>query len=948
MPKKKTASTASGLSARQYIEEKWQTYEATWIKLQLQPQYQQSFFEQIVYPHRQKTQHKLSLKRNTEAGIKTLTKDLIRAYGRRVWGAKSQWLIGGPRDGSIVKVSHLAASTEWKASTQNEHRKTEDMNVLVKEGTTSPMEYDSDATIDEQDAETHSYVTAATGSEMDTEEAPRLLDAGSAFRTVSSHADAYINPGLPRDEDTKGGDKADLYIEIPEDKERIELILNSLWRQMRDVLFEDRTAQSINPQSCEAQKKPLQAESNCQTKMAGGHGRSRRTVRYKRNKARDPAADDSLASETPVDSQSASKGKQKADQDESDTHSEAGSESALSGVSAPHQGRESSEVPPALPNIMLQGPCSHENEAMQSLRALVGRLTKVAWKQAVQDPESPFVSAPDLPNLRALIGAIEIDAIEEPVSQAGSIYSTIEEACKHANDSYRGNPVFNPFKWLIENGSLRSRYMAELHRRNINPNSGEPYTWSEIAKLVCPKEAELLYQYRILRRHYPFLNCPCDKHGLVTDPASCAMATAEAIADGRIPDGSRLVAFSFDQYGNISFSKKNVMVAGMHIPDDDLNWYRLTLERVGYKFTSSNIVIAPPGPDLTVPCADHSIGPLAQNVDWPPIDEEQITRDAVKPTSSNAVEDASARVSPQVGISQDIQTEDTVPSDHEATEDILERGRFTTPSGNESQYTEDEPVPNLPETGLLRPYPSPLTGSRYYFNEGETAEMIRRLRLLTHIVSTESEPGIFQSLFESDIDRQQFVERGYLIFKDAYTEPPRFVPDWMTNPATDIDSPSNEPWAHYNPHRVMPTCFPLSPPAPFPSTMQIALTQSSPPLPISRDPSNPINSISQGIRYFETSWLGPTHVSDMMRFYEDICTHCTLPSSGIESFVFSYGWSEKMVHIRTEAQKEWPFDFAAMPIDWKSWDRFREDLREGARQGVKVWRLKVLVVGREE
>jgi hypothetical protein len=60
-------------------------------ELQIDPMYHATFWTSIIYRYRQTTRHLPLLKRGTEASIKNMTDDVLRAYGERVWGHKSEW-----------------------------------------------------------------------------------------------------------------------------------------------------------------------------------------------------------------------------------------------------------------------------------------------------------------------------------------------------------------------------------------------------------------------------------------------------------------------------------------------------------------------------------------------------------------------------------------------------------------------------------------------------------------------------------------------------------------------------------------------------------------------------------------------------------------------------------------------------------------------------------------
>jgi hypothetical protein len=60
-------------------------------ELQISPQYHQGFWSNVIYRYRQSTRHLPFLKRGTEASIKNMSDDILRGYGKRIWGSDSTW-----------------------------------------------------------------------------------------------------------------------------------------------------------------------------------------------------------------------------------------------------------------------------------------------------------------------------------------------------------------------------------------------------------------------------------------------------------------------------------------------------------------------------------------------------------------------------------------------------------------------------------------------------------------------------------------------------------------------------------------------------------------------------------------------------------------------------------------------------------------------------------------
>lgn len=60
-------------------------------ELQIDPMFHEVFWTSVIYRYRQGSRHAPLLKRGTVASIKTMSDDILRAYGWRIWGDKSGW-----------------------------------------------------------------------------------------------------------------------------------------------------------------------------------------------------------------------------------------------------------------------------------------------------------------------------------------------------------------------------------------------------------------------------------------------------------------------------------------------------------------------------------------------------------------------------------------------------------------------------------------------------------------------------------------------------------------------------------------------------------------------------------------------------------------------------------------------------------------------------------------
>jgi hypothetical protein len=63
-------------------------------ELQIDPRFRNVFWSSVIYRYRQGSRHLPLLKRGTERSIKTMSEDVLRAYGQRVWGPNSGWRSG--------------------------------------------------------------------------------------------------------------------------------------------------------------------------------------------------------------------------------------------------------------------------------------------------------------------------------------------------------------------------------------------------------------------------------------------------------------------------------------------------------------------------------------------------------------------------------------------------------------------------------------------------------------------------------------------------------------------------------------------------------------------------------------------------------------------------------------------------------------------------------------
>ena len=63
-------------------------------ELQIDPAFRNVFWSSVIYRYRQAPRHLPLLKRGTEISIRTMSDDVLRGYGQRVWGPQSAWRSG--------------------------------------------------------------------------------------------------------------------------------------------------------------------------------------------------------------------------------------------------------------------------------------------------------------------------------------------------------------------------------------------------------------------------------------------------------------------------------------------------------------------------------------------------------------------------------------------------------------------------------------------------------------------------------------------------------------------------------------------------------------------------------------------------------------------------------------------------------------------------------------
>ncbi|KAI1612982.1 hypothetical protein EDD36DRAFT_252180 [Exophiala viscosa] len=280
-------------------------------------------------------------------------------------------------------------------------------------------------------------------------------------------------------------------------------------------------------------------------------------------------------------------------------------------------------------------------------------------------------------------------------------------------------------------------------------------------------------------------------------------------------------------------------------------------------------------------------------------------------------------------------------------------------------------------TALWDKLPETDTSNRQYTYD-ETDKAILELILRLHEVRGHSDPRIFTSLWEERIMRINELE-------DITPTDDNNAQAQSASPATSAWNPmylSNEPFnTRGAPIRSAASTIPPT----LPSVMSIWISTSRLPsisLSASGLPDVTHTTAPPQLAYH---WVdAPVENADMTRFIQGVNWRIEPNASDIVGFVFSYGWNDVVCFISTgrfetheqtkyngngytegvTQQEDNDVDMEGVVMQktvkskgpdvdfpthqWQvigaGWRDFQNDLRDAARKGVKVWRMKVCVV----
>lgn len=214
-----------------------------------------------------------------------------------------------------------------------------------------------------------------------------------------------------------------------------------------------------------------------------------------------------------------------------------------------------------------------------------------------------------------------------------------------------------------------------------------------------------------------------------------------------------------------------------------------------------------------------------------------------------------------------------------------------------------------------------------------------------HHLRTNSHPDVFARLWEANVAR---LEEGEDI--NPEDEEQQETGDSATRASTgpkrsgtvDVESshPSTEPFASQGPPITPP--FPLSSllPPHLPSTMTVYI-------------SSPRRDFAYSHRHRAYIWHGaPVSQDDMVAFFSGVDLRVEMAWGEVGGLCFSYGWGDGGRWICFDDcddndGRDGDRDGFG-PMARIGWEGFQGDLRRAAEEGVRVWRMKVFVVGKME
>jgi len=183
-----------------------------------------------------------------------------------------------------------------------------------------------------------------------------------------------------------------------------------------------------------------------------------------------------------------------------------------------------------------------------------------------------------------------------------------------------------------------------------------------------------------------------------------------------------------------------------------------------------------------------------------------------------------------------------------------------------------------------------------------------------------SDPAIFQRIWDQHIGRIDELEHSHNSTIDQ-VEAPLTTPDPDLHPISNL---SNEPFVSTS--TPLPQPFPRPLPAHLPAVMAVFITTA---------PAEPPYT-QQAYEWVDA----PVRMVDARAFYAGLMLRVKMRAETVRGLVLSYGWCDVCRWIAKGPGPEGEGE-----REREGWSVLQRDLAWAAERGVRVWRMKVLVVG---
>jgi hypothetical protein len=234
-----------------------------------------------------------------------------------------------------------------------------------------------------------------------------------------------------------------------------------------------------------------------------------------------------------------------------------------------------------------------------------------------------------------------------------------------------------------------------------------------------------------------------------------------------------------------------------------------------------------------------------------------------------------------------------------------------------SDRTRDQTLRKI--TKLLANAPEP---SSRYMSADETDKAI--IDLVVHLADmrARSDPAIFQRIWDQHVGRVEELEHNYNSTIDQ-VDAPSTTPNPDLHPISNL---SNEPFASTS--TPLPQPFPQPLPAHLPAVMAVFITTAPPEPPYTQQ---------------AYEWVdAPVRMVDARAFHAGLMLRVKMRAETVRGLVLSYGWCDVCRWIAKGTGPEGDGE-----REREGWSVLQRDLAWAAERGVRVWRMKVLVVGRD-